>query len=289
LRAFGGGEADLDGDGHVSMDELYRYVHDRVLDEGFQEPMKWDLNVRGELIIANSGKVPREDRRKRLREMLLDLAAKGTLPDPILSKAMEVIALNPAQLSGKLKACDALLDQLHRQDIRVGDFIGEWYKVAAEPSGPEVRDAQETGVIREKEASPGKVDARVIPIRPLLSVLGAVLVAIVVISVFVQQLSQRSAVEQEDIAPAGATGEETKPDKQVEGRFTEVEKKSLSVSRVGAERTQAKAVGEKFSKVKPLPSTPQPGIQRAAIPRGIYRWTDVVGKYPTVVQVFQPG
>ena len=30
------------GDGRITMGNLYRYVHDKVLDEGFQEPMKWD-------------------------------------------------------------------------------------------------------------------------------------------------------------------------------------------------------------------------------------------------------
>ncbi len=46
IQGIRSGEADLDRDGRIGMDELYRYVHDRVLAEGAQQPMHWDLNVR---------------------------------------------------------------------------------------------------------------------------------------------------------------------------------------------------------------------------------------------------
>lgn len=129
LEGIREGKADLDGNGVVGMDELYRYVHDRVLEEGFQEPMKWDLNIRGELVIARTGKSPRQERRRQIREILLDMANKGILPDRILSKAMDVIAQDPTQLSEKLKSYDALLDRLLQQDLGVGDFLEEWYKL----------------------------------------------------------------------------------------------------------------------------------------------------------------
>ncbi|MBZ5555100.1 MAG: tetratricopeptide repeat protein [Acidobacteriia bacterium] len=49
------GEADQDGDGVVSLDELYDFVHDRVLDvTPHQRPMKWELDVEGEIIIARN-------------------------------------------------------------------------------------------------------------------------------------------------------------------------------------------------------------------------------------------
>jgi tetratricopeptide (TPR) repeat protein len=50
------GEADHDGDGYISVDELYRYVCDRVKSEtkNQQVPMKWGMDEKGEIIIAKS-------------------------------------------------------------------------------------------------------------------------------------------------------------------------------------------------------------------------------------------
>jgi formylglycine-generating enzyme required for sulfatase activity len=49
------GEADLDGDGNISFDELYDYVYDRVTDEvPQQKPRKWVFDVQGEIIIARN-------------------------------------------------------------------------------------------------------------------------------------------------------------------------------------------------------------------------------------------
>jgi hypothetical protein len=53
------GEADLDRDGRISLDELYEYVHDRVTDETPQQrPGKWDFGVQGKIIIARSPAPP---------------------------------------------------------------------------------------------------------------------------------------------------------------------------------------------------------------------------------------
>ena len=134
IEGISKGDADTDGDGLVTMDELYSYVHDRVLKEGFQEPMKWDLNVRGDLVIARSGKILREDRRKQIRKILLDLVNQDKLPDQILSKAFHVISLDPSELSGELVNYSDLLDQLLQDRIRVIDFIDKWYRVVPERS-----------------------------------------------------------------------------------------------------------------------------------------------------------
>lgn len=48
------GSADLDGDGDITLDELYSYVHDRVVDEmPRQRPKKQD-NVEGRIVIARN-------------------------------------------------------------------------------------------------------------------------------------------------------------------------------------------------------------------------------------------
>ena len=55
------GDADLDRDGLVSLDELYDYVYDRVVDETpLQIPGMWAFDVQGEIIIARNPRLHRQ-------------------------------------------------------------------------------------------------------------------------------------------------------------------------------------------------------------------------------------
>jgi hypothetical protein len=49
------GEADLDGDGEISVDELYDYVHRTIRQQGHaQTPQKWSFGIEGRLTVARS-------------------------------------------------------------------------------------------------------------------------------------------------------------------------------------------------------------------------------------------
>ncbi|GIG59780.1 hypothetical protein Lfu02_41520 [Longispora fulva] len=48
------GTADLDGDGDITLDELYNYVHDRVVEEMPQQRPKRQDNVEGRVVIARN-------------------------------------------------------------------------------------------------------------------------------------------------------------------------------------------------------------------------------------------
>jgi len=50
------GAADLDGDGQISLDELYDYVYEQVVTSGFskQTPQKWAQKIQGRIIIAQN-------------------------------------------------------------------------------------------------------------------------------------------------------------------------------------------------------------------------------------------
>ena len=48
------GSADLDGDGNITLDELYAYVHDRVVDEMPQQRPKKQDDVEGRIVIARN-------------------------------------------------------------------------------------------------------------------------------------------------------------------------------------------------------------------------------------------
>jgi hypothetical protein len=55
VRGLETGEADLDGDGWISLDELYDYVYDQVTDEMPQQtPGKWTFGLQGDIVIAHS-------------------------------------------------------------------------------------------------------------------------------------------------------------------------------------------------------------------------------------------
>lgn len=128
IQGIGEGSADINGDGLVSIDELYSYVYEQLKKESCQEPMKWNLDVRGKpLIIASTGKVPRQQRRMKIRELLLSFQGKDVLPDPMVSAAMTTISALPSELSDLQKSYDLLLDKWLNKEIRTADLIHEWY------------------------------------------------------------------------------------------------------------------------------------------------------------------
>jgi hypothetical protein len=60
-RGLETGEADRDGDGWVSLDELYDYVYDHVVDETPQQtPGKWTFDLEGDILIAASPRGARD-------------------------------------------------------------------------------------------------------------------------------------------------------------------------------------------------------------------------------------
>jgi len=141
IEGLEGTEADRDGDGIISIDELYEYVHDKVTREAHHEPMKWGLETRGRIDIAFTGQVPRQQRRDKLRQILLELQQKDIFPDPVVSDAMEIIATEPHKLSASRRALDSLLERLYKDTIRPSDFIHQWYTLRSnnaqqEEAGP---------------------------------------------------------------------------------------------------------------------------------------------------------
>jgi len=55
VRGLETGEADLDGDGTISCDELYDYLYGRIMDRmPQQQPRKWAFDVEGDIMIAHN-------------------------------------------------------------------------------------------------------------------------------------------------------------------------------------------------------------------------------------------
>jgi len=115
------GDADADNDGLVSMDDLYQYVHAKVKSEGYQEPMRWALNVKGEeLIIARAGKNSSREQHKLLTQKVIEIRA--FLPPHIFGRIIQVIQERRGPLYG-------LVNELCCERLQVGEFIEEWYRI----------------------------------------------------------------------------------------------------------------------------------------------------------------
>ncbi len=74
LQGLKSGDADLDGDGTITVDELYSYVRDQVTQSGKQEPMKFAIGVTGDLVIAGARQL-----QKQRERCLAELYANGDI------------------------------------------------------------------------------------------------------------------------------------------------------------------------------------------------------------------
>ena len=73
--------------------------------------------------------MPGEDRYRRIRKTLLDLAGKGVLPDRILVKGLEIAEREPEELSGNSLQYCLLLDRLIRKEVNTAEFLDRWYAI----------------------------------------------------------------------------------------------------------------------------------------------------------------
>src|SRR5262245_43725477 len=117
------GAADANDDGLVSMDDLYQYVYAKVKSEGYQEPMRWALNVKGEdLIIARASGVSTRDQQRLLTEKVIEI--RSFLPSRIFTRAIQVI-------EDRRGPFYEIVSRLHREQWQVGRFLEEWDQVEA--------------------------------------------------------------------------------------------------------------------------------------------------------------
>jgi len=124
-------EADADGDGLVSIHELYKYVHQRVRDEGPQEPQLIVPEARGDLHLARTGILPRKERERKLKDLLYDLNRRAILADEIFIRAIGIASQASSELFGENRRYDELLDRLLRHQIGVGEFYTQWYQIGS--------------------------------------------------------------------------------------------------------------------------------------------------------------
>lgn len=123
------GDADSNRDGRITVDELYDYVDNRVRKESHQEPTRSGRDVRGHLVLAKSGRQPRQERANKIRDILIRLAGDKRIKDEVLTEALNIIKREPAELTELDQSRDKLLDDLNNRKIDALDLSIQWYSV----------------------------------------------------------------------------------------------------------------------------------------------------------------
>ena len=127
------GAADKNGNGLITFDELYQYVHDNVLSENKgQRPTKQSNDQRGELVFAKSGHDLREAVVNKIRSRLLALSQQEDAFFSILSDTVTWVKLPEQELSPLQKQKYRLLKKLLNNALTPISFIVAWYALIHE-------------------------------------------------------------------------------------------------------------------------------------------------------------
>jgi uncharacterized caspase-like protein len=128
------GEADKDGDGWVSMNELYDYVHAKVIAEKpTQQPTKHVKEERGGLLIAKSGQDSRKVRAEKIRLYLLDLEKDDEGIAEIRPEAVAIARMETSKLSAQQLAKNQLLTDFLNRNLTMGQFVLQWERLNQKP------------------------------------------------------------------------------------------------------------------------------------------------------------
>ncbi|MCO6451972.1 MAG: SUMF1/EgtB/PvdO family nonheme iron enzyme [Caldilineales bacterium] len=121
VQGLQSGAADRDGDGEVTPDELYDYVHDQMLSAGSrQTPQRWAQKVEGKIVIARTPNPPKGLLPADLQEDL-----KSHIAYRRLGAANELIRLLGNQDTVLAAAARAALAELQNDDSRQVSELAE--------------------------------------------------------------------------------------------------------------------------------------------------------------------
>lgn len=114
IEGLRSGAADRDEDGQITIDEIYDYVYEHVLnDTPKQTPGKWAFGQQGEIVIAQNpgvmvAKLPPE----------VEEALKSTLPSVRFQLLTELFAIVRSRHEGRARAAREALQRLSQDDSR---------------------------------------------------------------------------------------------------------------------------------------------------------------------------
>ena len=108
------GAADRDEDGLITIDELYDYVYEHVLNETpKQTPGKWAFGQQGEIVIAQNAAASRTKLPPEIEE-----AVRSTLPSVRLEAVRELDIILRGRHAGRSNAAREVLKRLAEDDSR---------------------------------------------------------------------------------------------------------------------------------------------------------------------------
>jgi hypothetical protein len=114
IEGLRSGDADIDQDGQITIDELYDYIYEHVLNETpKQTPGKWTFGQQGDIVIAQNPVVTVPKLPVEVEEAL-----KSTLPSVRFQVLNELVAIVRGRHEGRSKAARAALDRLAEDDSR---------------------------------------------------------------------------------------------------------------------------------------------------------------------------
>jgi uncharacterized caspase-like protein len=157
VKALETGQADRDGDGWISVDELYDYVFDEVSDHSPQRPVK-SLNLEGDLRIAKSVYVP-PVQPARLSEELVR-AIENPLSQVRLGAVQVLGTLLTSSDSAVTKAAEEALKRLQSDDSRRVSTAATTFMNAAEDTGRRSKndDGRPVSVPAKDPLAPGLLE-----------------------------------------------------------------------------------------------------------------------------------
>ena len=135
IEGLRSGEADHDGRGYVTMDDLYDYVVQAVRADSPQRPNR-EVDGHGDIVIAGSGKDSRKDRAKAAAKLLFDRAAAGDVDPDIATAVVAVARKRPSDHSMQEVAINSALEELLAERITLGAFTTAYFRAQSLASQP---------------------------------------------------------------------------------------------------------------------------------------------------------
>ena len=145
-------EADIDGDGFISIDELFNYVSKKLrAEKSGQAPRKFGEQS-GELFIAKSGRDSKKERAEKIEHYFYDLAKQKRIARDILLAVLDLLEKHQTQFSPLEKQQYDLVVSIFERKIEAVEFIRKWDRLLLEVEKEQEKLAEEKAAIEKKLA-----------------------------------------------------------------------------------------------------------------------------------------
>jgi len=150
------GEADINGDGLVSVDELFDYTYEKVIYENpNQVPRNFYIKKTSKLIIAKSGRDVTKKSADTIEHFVLELRKQQKITTPILTSVLALLEKTRADFSELDKQRYDLLLAVYESNIEAVEFVRQWNKtskpvVQVVENSPPVNTPNPFAVIQDK-------------------------------------------------------------------------------------------------------------------------------------------